>query len=110
MEKTIKLIKNNNDKDWTDLEWVTEFYEFLQGNNPETINTNKMNLSKDDAFTIIWYLQEHLSILPDNIEKCDECQGLYDCHSEGYYSEERLKTFCDCSSSEEWQIDNPEEE
>lgn len=94
MSKKIKLLKNNDKKDWTDLLWIEEFYEFLQGTNPESISAKKLSLSNKDAFRIIWYLQEHLSVFPDQIEKCSECDGLYDSHSEGHHSEKLNKFFC----------------
>lgn len=89
MRKEIKLLRNNEERDWTDLEWISEFYEFLKGNSPDKINDGKpvVSLSSKDAFSIIWYLQEHLSVLPDNIEKCDNCDEIYDSYSSGYYSE-----------------------
>lgn len=108
MDKTIKLIKNNDKKDWTDLQWMNEFYEFMQGENPSSISVKNLNLSQSEAFTIIWYLQEHFSILPDNIEKCDSCNELFDSNSEGYYSEDRGMHFCDCSANEEYYIDEEE--
>jgi hypothetical protein len=98
MDKEITLVKNNQNRDWTDLEWIKEFYEFMQGDMPEGISLGKggnPKLSKEKAFSIIWYLQEHFSILPDHIEKCSECGELYDSHSSGYHSELKGKFFCD---------------
>jgi len=106
MDKQITLIKNNDKKDWTDLEWIREFYEFMQGENPDSIKTRSLDISKSDAFLIIWYLQEHFPVLPDNIEKCDSCSELFDSNSEGYYSEDRGTHFCECSATEEYYIDN----
>ena len=89
-DKQITLIRNNDKKDWTDKEWIEEFYQFLQGNNPDSIKGNLLSLSPNDAFTVIWYLQEHFSVFPDNIEKCSKCDNLYDANEEGYYSETKL--------------------
>jgi len=96
-EKEIKLLKNNQKKDLKDIEWVDEFYEFLQGNIPEGIylaRHSKPKLTQKKAFAIIWYLQEHFCILPDNIERCDYCGGLYDSNSEGGYWESKGNHFC----------------
>jgi hypothetical protein len=84
MSKEIKLLKNNEQKDLTDVEWVTLFYEFLQ---------NK-RLSKKKAFSIIYYLQEHLCVLPDHIEQCNVCGELYDSYAQGHHSELTGKNYC----------------
>ena len=97
MRNEIKLLKNNSKRNFTDLEWIDEFYKFLQGENPKEIDDGKpntLNLTHKKAFFIVWYLQEHLSILPDMIEQCDVCKNLYDAGSEGHHSEKRGKFFC----------------
>jgi hypothetical protein len=102
MNKDIKFQDKNHAynekrKDWDDLEWIKEFYDFLQGENPEGIQTRKHNSPKmtpKKAFTIIWYLQEHLRVLPDHIEKCSCCNDLYDSNSEGIYWESKGKFYC----------------
>ena len=89
MKNKIKLLRNYYKKDWSDIEWVREFYEFLQGNEPEKIKSKQpLKLTKDEAFSVIWYLQEHFSIFPDTFEKCDNCGEIFDNASEGIYSEE----------------------
>jgi hypothetical protein len=96
-KKEIKLIKNNQNRDWEDIEWVREFYEFLQGNVPEGIQLGKgggPRLSKKKAFSVIWYLQEHFPLLPDQIEQCSVCGDLYNSYSEGYYSDVNEKGYC----------------
>lgn len=95
MKNEIKLTKNNDERKLSDLEWVTEFYDFLQGRNPDGISCKGIKLSKNKAFTIIWFLQEHFSILPDRIEKCSECGDLYDSYSAGYHSEVFHKFWCE---------------
>ena len=95
--REIKLFKNNNDRLYTDLEWVDEFYNFLQGEIPDSIKLQKGHIPKmtaKKAMTIIWYLQEHFPILPDNIEMCDNCKTLYDTNAEGLYWETKGKHFC----------------
>ena len=34
MERKINLLKNNDERTYTNLEWVDEFYKFLQGEIP----------------------------------------------------------------------------
>lgn len=95
MKKEITLFKNNDNRDWTDIQWIEEFYEFLQGKLPEGVGMkHKPKLSKEQAFKIIWYLQEHFPILPDDIEQCDVCGEIYDSGSQGYHSELTHKSYC----------------
>lgn len=97
MSKDIKLQKNNDNRDWTDLEWIQEFYYFLQGHIPESINLSgdcKVHLTPEQSGAVIWYLQEHFPILPDNIEKCDNCNEMYDSHSEGIRFDIEGKNYC----------------
>jgi len=68
------------------LEEVEKLYRFLQGEIPKGFDIKAMpNLSPDQAFSVIYYLQEGLRILPDKYEKCcvDGCNTLYDSDSEG---------------------------
>ncbi len=65
----INLLKNNDEKEWEDIEWIEEFYAFLQGEVPDCIHFprgSKPQLSQKKAFAIIYYLQEHLPIIPDH--------------------------------------------
>lgn len=48
---------------------MVDFFSFLQDN---------MNLPPNQAFAIIYYLQEELEVLPDNFELCATCKSLYD--------------------------------
>lgn len=97
MENDITLIKNNDNKNWSDLEWTKEFYEFLQGNVPEDLSFAKghgIKLSKKKAFAIIYYLQEHFPVIPDHIEQCSVCGQLYDSWSQGHHSDLTGKFYC----------------
>lgn len=97
MENEIKLLKNNDNRDISDLEWIEEFYYFLQGTTPEGITLghgHSPKLTKNKAFAIIWYLQEHFPLLPDQIEKCSVCGDLYNSYSSGYHSEVYNKFWC----------------
>lgn len=84
-------------KDWNAKDWIDEFYTFLQGNEVEGVSTSKHctpKLNEKKAYMIIWYLQEHLRVLPSSIERCDTCGTLYDGDSEGIYWESKGKFFC----------------
>lgn len=94
----IKLLKNNDEKEMQDIEWVNEFYDFLKGNIPDNIQLGRGHnpkLSPNKAFAIIWYLQEHFPLLPDTIEQCSFCKDLYDKNSSGYHSDLTHKFYCD---------------
>ncbi len=93
----INLLKNNDNRTDSDLEWVDEFYRFLQGEIPDRIllsRGHKPKLSPKKAFAIIWYLQEHFPVIPDNINRCDNCGGLFDGNLEGLYWETKGKHYC----------------
>lgn len=85
----IKLLKNNDNKEFSDIEWVREFYYDLK----------EKKLSKKKAFSIIYYLQEHFPLLPDHIEQCSTCGELYDSYSQGHHSDMTGKFYC-CESCE----------
>jgi len=97
----LQLLKPDNfpdKKQWSDLEWVEEFYQFLQGVCPKSItieSDEQPKLSEKQAYNIIWYLQEHLPVFPDNICKCSICSELYNSHNAGWYSGKTGKHYCD---------------
>ena len=71
---------------------IDELYKFLKGEElPAGMQCKMPVLSPDIAFTVIWFLQEHLHILPDNIEQCDNCKELFDTKSEGQYLDGQFK-------------------
>jgi len=93
----ITLLKKNDHRTDSDLEWITEFYEFLKGKVPASIQLKKggnPKLNEKQAYSIIWYLQEHFPLLPDTIEQCDTCGCLYDSYSSGLYWETKGKHYC----------------
>ena len=102
MNNEIKLLKDNDHRTDNDLKKVREFYRFLTGEEiPKCMSFTRGHapkMSEKKAFSIIWYLQEHLSILPDTIERCDVCGELYDSNSEGIYWETKGKHYCNCCS------------
>ncbi|KKN77647.1 hypothetical protein LCGC14_0357720 [marine sediment metagenome] len=53
---------------------AVEFFEYL---------IDKHKLSKKAAFSVIYFLQEDTCCLPDTIEQCQWCEGLFDTNCEG---------------------------
>lgn len=100
--KTISENNTNDKRGLTDLQWCNELYDYLQ-NKPLPEDTgikgqSGIKLNESQSFRVIWFLQEHLRILPDNIEQCDVCNELYDAHKSGLYIEEPYNAsnhFCD---------------
>lgn len=89
---------NNPREDKSDLAWIEEFHAFLMGDIPNGIRLgrgNKPKMSAKKAFTVIWYLQEHLAVFPSTIEMCDNCHNLFDSNESGGYDEKKDKHFCD---------------
>lgn len=68
-----------------ELEAVQKFYEWLQGGTgPDGICfRGNPKITADEAFSVIYYLQEELKVIPDNYEQCRECKCLYDSYEEG---------------------------
>lgn len=66
-------------------EEIEMFYKFLQGTDcPENLHTqNQPHLTAEEAFSVIYYLQEIMEILPDKYEMCKECGCIYDAECEG---------------------------
>jgi hypothetical protein len=100
-------ISDNNPNDkrgLDDLQWVNELYAYLQNEElPEDAGfkdkTSGIKLDPEQAMRVIWFLQEHLRILPDHIEQCGVCSDLYDSHSDGEYLEEPYEgVHCFCGT------------
>ena len=80
-----------------ELELVQEFDEFLTGTCPDSITIKEgypFGLTPEQAFSIIWYLQEHWRIISDRYERCSECGNIYHTESEGHHNEATLKDYC----------------
>lgn len=77
------------------IEQAEDFYTWLQG-----YENDNFKLTPDQAFAVVYYLQEKLMVLPDHFEKCDYCDALYDTESEGLYSEKKEKNACGCCECE----------
>ena len=70
----------------SDLERVHELHDFLQGITPKgyVIPPEDIpNLTEEQAWTVVWYIQNLYWQVPDNIGRCDVCGVLYDTDSEG---------------------------
>lgn len=67
------------------IEKINEFYEWLQGKScPEKLHfEEKLNLTEEQAFSVIYFLQEYLEVLPDKFERCRECGCIFDSYNEG---------------------------
>lgn len=76
---------------------VCDFYDFLRGYSPEGMQIQKggqPHLSMTAAFSVIYYLQEHLRVFPDSIEQCNVCGDLFDYEEEGTHDEDTGKFYC----------------
>ena len=61
-------------------EQLQEFHEFLKGKVPEGWNIKKSKMPKltpDQAFEVIYYLQEELQVFPDDFELCHACKQIF---------------------------------
>ena len=70
----------------TTLGRTQEVFDFLQGTVPEGYkipSDDIPRLGPDQAWTVVWYLQNLYWKLPDHIERCSECGDLYDANCEG---------------------------
>lgn len=66
------------------IEDVRQFYRWLTGEGVEDISTaSQPMLTEEEAWAVIYYLQEKLEILPDKFERCRACGGIYDSENEG---------------------------
>lgn len=66
------------------IEEVEKLYKFLQGEVPENITVKRPpRLSGRQAFTVVWFLQEVMHLLPDRYERCKTCGDLYDSEQGG---------------------------
>ncbi len=81
----LTLRKNSGVQKDISLEQVIELYAFLSdGSIPDRMMMGEPpRLGQDLAFSIIWFLQEYMDILPCSFEQCCDCKELYDADSEG---------------------------
>jgi len=67
---------------------IQELYDFLCGKIPEGIRIPKNKtprLTDEKAFSVIWYLQERMGVLPDNFELCHQCKQIYNTMNGGIF-------------------------
>lgn len=97
-----------DDENGISLEQVEVLYRFLQGECPEPFCIEAMpNLSPEQAFSVIYYLQEGLHILPDKYEQCrvPGCNALFDSEQDGC-----LAGYCDSCGCQHPEGYDPESE
>lgn len=65
--------------------YIQQFYEFLQGKfHPENIvRRDCPNLSKEQAWHVIYCMQEYFGIFDDRFECCQNCDSIFDSYEEG---------------------------
>jgi len=81
------------------IEQTEELYKFLQGEAPDGYNIeNPVKLTSEQAFGVIWFLQERYRIIPDRYEQCNKCKEIFDSYSEGIYAKDG--SACECCRSE----------
>ena len=85
-----------------ELKRVQQFHEFLQGRLPNgvTVVGNPPRMTADDAFSVIWFLQEVSGLISDSIEMCAYCGTLFDSHKEGHIGEEKNHCSPMCEASD----------
>ena len=77
----------------SNLDKMTELFEYLTDKSiPNGVCVkSRPKLSANKAWSLIWFLQEVTRCLPDYIERCDVCGGLYDSEQEGYFLDDQYK-------------------
>ncbi|MFH1236760.1 MAG: hypothetical protein V1685_07600 [Parcubacteria group bacterium] len=92
----ISHIKDGADKEVT-LDRVAELFYFLsEGKTPEGMEVKyPPRLGARKAMAVIWFLQEHMDLIPDKFEMCVGCKEMYDSYSEGHYDEKTGRCHCD---------------
>ena len=70
-----------------ELEQVQEFVDMLTDTSlPDGMEMPQQpRLSRREAFSVVWFLQERLRVLPDRYELCHICEELFDAHCEGSF-------------------------
>ena len=64
---------------------VQQFYEFLQGKmHPDWISReNAPDLTKEQAWHVIYCMQEYFGIFDDRFKRCKICDCIYDSDGQG---------------------------
>jgi len=91
----VNTVKDGGGKPVT-IERVEELMAFLQGQEIDGITCRWMpRLSSRAAFSVIYFLQEHMDLLPDHFEVCVRCRDLFDTEREGRFVERTGRHYCD---------------
>ena len=97
------------------MDTIKQLFGFLQGEVPEGYeikDSHVPHLSPDQAWTVVWYMQELHYQLSDAIERCDVCGELFDTDSEGAYLDygDAPYLFCpNCQNTEEFSAKQKQE-
>lgn len=61
-----------------------------EGEAPEGVTLDDLppTMTRKQASSILWYLQEVMDVLPSSFEMCDECEVIYDSDAQGSYIDE----------------------
>ena len=89
--------------DADELDRVQQFHEFLQGRLPDGVSvTNPPRMTAEDAFEVIWFLQEVAGLITDSIEMCAYCGTLFDSNREGHLGDTADENYCSsmCEASD----------
>lgn len=71
--------------EYVTLEDAQALIDFLQGYCPDNLSIQNMpTLNAQQAFAVLYYLQEQMELIPDTYEMCDSCHELYNADSEGF--------------------------
>ncbi len=78
------------------LDQAQELFEFLKGEKiPEGFTLpSPPKLCSNQAFSVIYVLQEHFHVIPDNFELCCNCDMLFDSNEEGTHHEDSGNDYC----------------
>lgn len=77
--------------DKTELERVEELFDLLRGEVPEGCEIPESDVPKltpEQAWTVIWWLGNQYWAVPDFIERCDICGGIFNSEAEGGFTED----------------------
>lgn len=84
-----------------DIEDAQSLFRFLIGGAPPkgiTLGKRPRKMTPEQAFAVIYVLQEGFHLIPDHFDLCSYCGWLYDSEREGHSPETGSKMFCDgCS-------------
>ena len=86
------------------LDKVTELFDYLTDKStPTGVHVkSRPKLSANKAWSLIWFLQEVVRCLPDHIERCDVCGGLYDSDKEGYHLDDQCEAHGKVLMRKDW--------